>query len=111
MRGGLEVAAEVPVSADELFDVVAKVVFDCGYSQTAIDMSRRRLRVNTGLSAFSWGEIVEVFADPTNEGKSVVRIMVRRKVDWNVASKPNKIASDLLGKIVTECNSQKLHGT
>ncbi|MGP8057646.1 MAG: hypothetical protein ACLP9K_08635 [Nitrososphaerales archaeon] len=100
--------AEVPVNADELFDIVNKVVFDSGYSQTATDRPRRRLRVNTGVSGFSWGEIVEIHADPTSEGKSVVRIVARRKVAFNWASRPNSITHDLLGKIVAECNSAKL---
>ncbi|MGD0476743.1 MAG: hypothetical protein ABSB29_01080 [Nitrososphaerales archaeon] len=103
--------AEVPVNADELFDIVTKVVFDCGYSQTATDRSRRRLRVNTGVSGFSWGEIVEVYVDPRNEGKSIVHVMARRRLPGNVGSRPSKIARDLLGKIVAECNSPELPRT
>jgi hypothetical protein len=101
----LEVTAEVQSDADVVFDKASKVVFDSGYSKTAVDKPRRRLRIDTGIGAVSWGEIIEIFAEPLGEGKSLLRVRATRKVPLNLASHPDSIARDLSNKIVAECNS------
>jgi hypothetical protein len=102
----LEVTAEVRVDADELFDMASKVAFDSGYSKTAMDKPRRRLRIDTGISAASWGEIVEVFAEPIGDGRSLLRVRATRRNPVNITSDPGNLAKGLLTKIVAGCNSR-----
>jgi hypothetical protein len=101
----LEVTAEVQSNADVVFDKASKAVFATGYSKTAVDQSRRLLRIDTGVNAFSWGEIVEIFAEPLGERKSLLRVRATRKVPVNLASNPDRVAKDPSNKIVVECNS------
>jgi hypothetical protein len=102
----LEITAEVPVDADELFDKTMKSIFELGYSSTTVDGSRRRLRVYTGPSSASWGEVVEVFAEPIDEKRSRLRIRARRRVALNIFSNPDAIAQALMRRIVWECGAQ-----
>jgi hypothetical protein len=101
----LEITAEVPVGADELFDKTMKSVFELGYSSTTVDRARRRLRIYTGVSMTSWGEIVEVFAEPIDERRSRLRIKARRRVSLNVASDPGTTARALMKRIMWECGA------
>ena len=101
----LEVTVEIQNNADVVFDKASKVVFDSGYSKTAVDKTRRRLRIDTGIGAVSWGEIIEIFAEPLGEGRSLLRIRATRKVPVNITSDPDSIARNLSNKIVAECSS------
>ena len=87
-----------------VFDRALKVIFEKGYSKTVVDKSRRRLRIDTGIGMASWGEIVEIFAQPLEEGKSILRVRAMRKVSVNLTSDPDGIAKELSRRIVAECN-------
>lgn len=102
----MELSTEIQIDADVLFDRASKVVSDCGYSKTTSDKPSRRLRFDTGMSTMSWGETVEVFAEPISEGKSLLHVGVSRRIMVNLGSRPEGLAKYLLNRIVAECASK-----
>jgi len=81
------------INADELFQNVKEVCERQNYSIIEEDTLNRRLKANSGWSAFSWGETMEIIISQLTNG-STITVECKPNIWFNLTAE-NKVERNI----------------